>query len=454
MTLQKPFENATAMLDFLERDEPERYVFRGQTRAYEGPMLPSGFRDRFTPFDASSGPSEWAGITTSKSVMDDEVNTRRQDVSTMTATGEDVDDGRTTWDLPEVAYQRGFRDFFNQPHSNRIRNIGNVLRESAIPASSALLGNELADLLCQQYGFTSTALDVSTDPSVAMFFATHRAPFYSLIADSPHVGVVYRWPRERAMIAEDLLLQLDDSDFDSVTTSFRNFINDSTDLKVVKDTLVRYTSATGEWQKRMMAIVAEGKRREFGALRFPANAFARSRMGRQRAALLWPVHEVVKALMPRHDGDFAALVGDLLKTHHGEVFYFRHGGARLPERLNKFALWPSIRPIDVRLAANFGLELRNDHIEFEDLYFEMMLRFFSSCGPCDIIMLELLEPGNRQSLHGIGGVHGVVDLGYLLDPFGCRRDRRPLEDAGDLHPDSVAAIYSCRRPGIVSGCFR
>ncbi len=118
MTLQKPFENATAMLDFLERDEPERYVFRGQTRAYGGPMLPSGFRDRFTPFDASSGPSEWAGITTSKSVIDDEVNTRRQDVSTMTATGEDVDDGRTTWDLPEVAYQRGFRDFFNQPHRN------------------------------------------------------------------------------------------------------------------------------------------------------------------------------------------------------------------------------------------------------------------------------------------------------------------------------------------------
>lgn len=318
--------------------------------------------------------------------------------------------------MPEAAYQKGFRDFFNQSYNDEIKNTANVLRESAIPAISALFGRELADLLCQQYGFTSTALDVSTDPSVAMFFATHRAPLYNLILDSPQLGAVYRWPRHSAMIAEDLLLKLEGPDCHSVTTSFRNFINDSPDLKVVKDMLVRYTSARGIWQKRMMAMIAEGLRREFGALRFPTGAFARSRMGRQSAALLWPVHEVVKALRPRHKGDYAVLVGDLLKTHHGEVFYFRHGGTGISERLNKFALWPSIRPPDEGLDADFGLELQYDHVEFEDLYLEMMLRFFSSCGPCDIIMAELLEPGNRQSLHGIGVVHGVVELGYHLHP--------------------------------------
>lgn len=419
MAVKQPFKNATALLDFLEADEPELYVFRGQIRAYEGPMLPSGLRDRFIPFDVSKGPSEWAGITKPVSVIKDEINIRRRDLSSTFLKGEDVDDGKTTWDLPDAAYQTGFRDFFNQPHSHIMRDLGNVLRESAVPAISAIFGSDLGDMLCQQYGLTSQALDVSTDPSVAMFFATHRAPFYNLVADSSYPGVVYRWPRERATIAQDLLLPLESSDFESITTSFRNFIKGSVDLVVTKDTQVRYTLATGEFQfqKRMMGIVSEGERRNISALCFPAGAFDRSRIGRQRAALLWPDFKLVKVLEPRYDRNSAALIGDLMKTHQGEVFYFRQTGASMPERLNKFALWPSIRPINDGLVADFRLELqRGDHVEFEDLYFEMMLRFFSSCGPCYIIVGKLLEPGNRQSLHGFGVAHGVVNLAYQLQP--------------------------------------
>jgi hypothetical protein len=410
--LQKLFENAAALLKFLEADGPEHYVFRGQTRAFEGPLLPSGLRGRFTPFDGSTGPSEWAGITTSRSLIEDEVRTRR------TAFGEaamleSVDDEKSIWDLPEAAYQEGFRDFYNQPHHHRMGELGNLLRESAIPAMSALLGGELGELLCQQYGFTSTALDVSTEPSVAMFFATHQAPFYSLVPDSQHVGVVYRWPRESAMIAQDVLLPLEGSDFDSITTSFRNFIKNSADLKVSGDALVRVPLKTGESLKRMMQIVAEGESRR-GAMRFPRGTFDRSRIGCQRAALLWPLYQIVTPLRPRRTGDCAALIGDLLKTswngyskqtYHSEVFHFRHGGAGLSDRLNKFDLWPSIKPTIDGVARAFRLELRRDHIiEFEDPYLEMMLRFFSSCSPCQIVIMP------------IGVTHGVVDLGYLLHP--------------------------------------
>ena len=77
--MQQIFENSTALLDFLEADEPEWYVFRGQVRSYEVPLLPSGLRDRFIPFDASSEPSKWSGITKSTFVIKDEVNARRQD---------------------------------------------------------------------------------------------------------------------------------------------------------------------------------------------------------------------------------------------------------------------------------------------------------------------------------------------------------------------------------------
>jgi hypothetical protein len=415
--VQQPFEDAAALLKFLEADEPERYVFRGQTRAYEGPMLPSGFRDRFTPFDASTGSLKWAGVSTSESVIKEQADIRRRDVTTKMGTGEDIGDGNTTWDLLEAAYQTGFRVFFDQPHRQQIRDVSNVLRESAIPAMGALFGTDLADFLCQQYGFTSIALDVSTDASVALFFATHQAPFYHMVNDSPHLGVVYRWPRQRAATAQDLLVPLEGSNFESIRTSFRNFVHGSEDLNIVTDTLMRYTYPTGAPdQKRMMAIVSEGERRRFGALCFPFGALDRSRMGRQRAALLWPDSEVVEGLDHRRPGDRAVLVGDLLKTHQGETFRFRHASAGLPERLNKFALWPSIRPTAESPTADFRFELPQNDIEFEDLYLELMLRFFSSCCPVDILMATLRDPTNRKSLHGIGPIQGVVDLGYLLHP--------------------------------------
>src|SRR5512141_3045986 len=115
--MQRPFENAKALLDFLEADEPERYVFRGQTRSYDGPMLSSGVRDRFTPFDSLTERSKWAGITTFQSVLKQEVRARR---SAPDMRGHVVVDGKSTWDLPEAAYQKGFGEFFNQPHIQRM----------------------------------------------------------------------------------------------------------------------------------------------------------------------------------------------------------------------------------------------------------------------------------------------------------------------------------------------
>ena len=413
--MHQPFENAKVLLDFLEADEPERYVFRGQTQAYNGPMLPSGIRDRFTTFESSTNSTKWAGVSTPQSVIKKEVFRRWEDLSPMTL--EAVEDRKTSWDLPESAFQMGFLEFFNQPHSNQNKVIGSLTRESAIPAMGVLMGNDLADLLCQQYGFTSIALDVSTDPSVAIFFSTHKAPFYSLVTDSLHLGVVYRWPRERAMIAQNILVPLEGSGFESITTSFHNFIKDSPDLKVTSDTLIRNTSANSERQMRIMSILSEGDRRSFNSLRFPIGAFNRSRMGRQCAALLFPDFEVVKPLMPGPDGDFAALIGDLLKTHHGEAFYFRHSASViLPERLNKFILWPSIKSCTEYSANDFRLKPWHDHIKFEDIYLEMMLRFFSTCSPFNSALEKLVEPGNPQSLHSIGLVNGVVDLGYELHP--------------------------------------
>jgi hypothetical protein len=436
--VQPPFENATALLDFLVRDEPERYVFRGQTRSYEGPMLVSGSRDRFIPFDSAS---KWSGVSESTSEIYDEVQARRKALSSILK-GEVVDDGKTLWGLPEEAYQLGFREFYNQPSSQQGKDLGNILRESAIPGMGALLGNNLGILLCQQYGFTSTALDVSTDPFVAMFFATHQAPYYNSVADSPHLGAIYRWPRARAMIAKDILLPLESLDFESIPISLRTFINEEKNLNILKEQLLQLRGESEIFEKRMMVILSLGDSRSYSGLRFPVGAFDRSRMGRQSAALLWPEFQIVKALMPKNDNDLVALIGDMLKTHDGEVFFFHHTNTSLPERLNKFALWPSIKSGEDPSVMNLSLELQHDPIKFEDPYLEMMLRFFSSCSPCQLLMGELDEPGNIHSGRGIGIAHGVVDLGYLLHPSDAYRTAKRLKMASTYTPPPLLRYIS------------
>ncbi len=229
------------------------------------------------------------------------------------------------------------------------------------------------------------------------------------------------------MIAQDLLLPLEGPNFHSIVTSFRNFIEDSADLDVDTDTLSQFTSVTsagedfisrtGGYEKRSMGIVAKGEQRSFDALRFRPGTFDRSRIGCQRAALLWPEAEVVKPLERGLDySDSAALIGDLLKTHQGEFFHFRHAAnAVLPDRLNKFVLWPSIRaPTDCPTPYS-RVQLQHELFEFEDLYLEMMLRFFSSCSPLNLLMWTV-QPTRK----GYGLAAGVVDLGYLLESSDAR----------------------------------
>jgi len=359
------------------------------------------------------------------SALKEEMNTYRKGIHEEVES-EDINDGKTSWDLSESDFQSGFRDFFNQPHIQSMRSLGISLSESVVRGMSVLIGDDLGDAFCQQYGFTSTALDATTDPSIALFFASHEAPFFTPVTDSVYHGVVYRWPREHAVIMQDLLLPLESSAFESVTASFRNFIKDSPGLQITQDALLRYNTSWGEFRKRFMAIVSTGECRAHGNLCFPPGTFYRSRIGRQRAVLLFPDFELVRSLVPTWDDDRCALIGDLLTTHHGEAFCFVHGHGETPKQLDKFTLWPSIRPNSSYLTEYRGLSLVQENVVFEDLYLEMLLRFFSSCSPCNMFVLELPKCQSRSytsakdsaepPIEPIGVAHGIVDLGYLLHP--------------------------------------
>jgi hypothetical protein len=401
------FPHVKALLDFLEADHPERYVFRGQTRMYGGPLLPSGYRDRFTPFDTVIGASRWAGITRAKSLIGEAwVETAR---ALESAQSEPINDGKRLNDIPESAYQHGIRRYYNTAHSRSMAQVSKFMREGTVPGLTTLLGrDDLAHLLCQQYGLTSQGLDVSTNPYVALFFATRDAPFYQIVGEAHPPGVIYRFPRERATIARDLLLPLERSNSQS-TADICAFVEASNDLFVAYDAPERF-SPGGEI-KQVAHIMSVGKQRS--SLDFPLGAYERSRIGSQHAAILWPNYRIVRPLQPRDEQDAAALIADLMKTHDGETFAFNHSCDDATIQLDKFSLWPSIRPHDNYCNHYRGLELIGD-VMFQDPYLELMQRFFSTFSPCYIFMWNNSDTAQQPT--PIGAVSGVIDLGYLLDP--------------------------------------
>jgi hypothetical protein len=59
------------------------------------------------------------------------------------------------------------------------------------------LGRGVGNLVAQQYGVGSEAIDVTTDPTFAAFFATRKYPAYEHFAGSTknQVGIIYRFPK-------------------------------------------------------------------------------------------------------------------------------------------------------------------------------------------------------------------------------------------------------------------
>jgi len=422
-----PFPTPQALLDFLNKDKPEQYVFRGQTREYSGPVLSAAFRDGFKPFSPRGKRGRWAGITLLRDEKLALLEARRRDLgpSHLVETLQNLDS--TAWDLKESDYQAGFDLYFRQPAIKRHRTLGPVLRDNVVQGLMILFGDDIGSLLAQQYGLTSMALDASRDPVIALFFATRSAPFYDPVGESGELGVVYRWPRERAMLADDLLLPLEQDSFESCVSSLRHFIEASDDLRWFGPQ--HYEMEEGQ-MREVLNVISFGESRDVTALAIPDGSFNRSRSGRQKAALLWPDCQPAEARFfatEKPGGNLGLLVGDLMMTHGGEAMYFRHSSdATFLSEIDKFALWPSLSTATDHFQLDHfrPLPYTADQYRFEDVYLEFMLRFFSSCSPVEVSIFEMLHEeapdsfqlNNSTYVHIVPAVHGVIDLGFLVHP--------------------------------------
>lgn len=144
-----PAENIDMLIEYLKKNHKQCYVYRGQIKDYDT-LLPSFYRDKVSPI--------------------------RLEASDNT--------------LNIITQNNRFNHFIYYDYVND--SIRNKTKRVTMNKLMANFGKSFGNVLAQQYGVNSECLDITSDPSVAAFFATHQYPYYKDVVESDDLGVVYR----------------------------------------------------------------------------------------------------------------------------------------------------------------------------------------------------------------------------------------------------------------------
>ena len=225
-------------------------------------------------------------------------------------------------------------------------------------------GYVLGMTLAQQYGFTSELLDFTSQPAVAIFFATHADPYYLFapavnIVASTHsdIGVVYRLPSNEGEIVHeridsfdyytcppqvhmsDVCRRFEDRSSPEMLAQLQDVLDEETMAMMLNgsvalgapsallDATGSRTPATGVLESidQFLRLYYEGGGiRYYRLLDLPQGAFAGSRMGRQAAVAV--IVGELRRTTHHPDGDYATFqaVEDVSTREGFERFYFRH----------------------------------------------------------------------------------------------------------------------------------
>lgn len=144
-----PAENINVLIEYLKNNHKHYYVYRGQTKDYDT-LLPSFYRDKISPIRL-----ETSGNT-----------------------------------LNIINQYNRFNHFIYYDHVND--SVRNKAKRVTMNELMANFGKSFGNVLAQQYGVSSECLDITSNPSVAAFFATHQYPHYKDVVESDDLGVIYR----------------------------------------------------------------------------------------------------------------------------------------------------------------------------------------------------------------------------------------------------------------------
>ena len=337
-----PASNIRELTDYLSRTDDGSYVYRGQTKAYSGPLLPSAFR----------------GVLGHEPVVETDPTLQGNRILGI---GQRFQ-GNYIWDLEEY-HQRLYEEIFHdtprmhfQPEKLRdadayrdshFTRVGdkwvetiranpldivveaswltgefNILAtskgyEAAVhaiierycpPAASIpkaiqqvtdyvndrhrrrfstdiLIGAfsyVLGSLISQQYGFSSSFLDATSSIEIAAFFATHEAPNYGLVRTEGRrkVGVIYRIPRGTSRCSA--LDAISDAYGSHGTIVLHEILGDF-EADVTHAESLRSLRTCFEAR-----YLPEYWERRYDLLKFPLGSVSSSRIGQQQAAVVIP----------------------------------------------------------------------------------------------------------------------------------------------------------------------
>lgn len=194
-------------------------------------------------------------------------------------------------------------------------------------------GYLLGQALAQQYGFSSEMLDVSSDPRVAAFFATHDSPHY--LAPTPSgIGVMYRFVRGerdggRDLLAHDFYSCPTVLDFAELLSRFRVAAGGADGTADVVDGFLEQSFLSGTW-------------RAWDRFRIAADVLEATRPARQKAALIVPDMIYVEEGAGKEKVRTLMAVEDCARREGATRFYFRHRPRTSAcDAISREHLWPN-----------------------------------------------------------------------------------------------------------------
>lgn len=365
---------------FLNATDAGAWVYRGQTREYPGPLVPSAFRGIITGdgkrVDRTSelfqhalrrcgasyyGEYNQRFLARNARAFEDVPAERRQEV--LDAYGralESADSWNSQVALSEgkvLAWMETARAMLRPDELKYLDRYGaawlplinSYHRRCLRHALFRLFGYFLGTTLAQQYGLWSEGLDVTGSPAVAAFFATHGSASDFLSIEEDGTGVIYRFPFAPTDIRTRKI-----NDYGYYTLP--SIIN-------VEDVLYRFEKrglgldeAIRCFECYCGAVHLDGLA-DPDLFFIPDGALESSRVRRQRAFIILP-DELRKDVEGREPGPGGIVfpqfryIEDLAARPGVQRFYFRQGGPLPAEaQLTREHLWPRADPVLVMVVA-------------------------------------------------------------------------------------------------------
>ena len=279
------------LLIHLYNEHQDNFVYRGQSIYWPGTLFPSFYRTQLSikPFKGFTEEMRLREIGQSFHAID-------------------------------IAKARSFLS--SRDNVNRIK-ISNYFRH--------LFGYPLSQLLGQQYGISSEALDVTTEPEIAAFFSKYDFNSKQFIDESKSHGVIFRFKIKKTNLnTEDMsLINFYDIPAYIDANTILKTVGECSTWEEAKDSFMLYRN---KYYEKLVASSNPPVARPLSLLKLPAKIITESRIFKQKAGLLFPDWLLSKNFLkfdfppPVHKAqkDGLEAIENLHDRNDIEIFLFNH----------------------------------------------------------------------------------------------------------------------------------